>query len=176
MNDKMRLLVVKETRHVLGAVTLNAESEQVLGNAGILVRFDKKTTTTSTSEMKPFEVAADELEAAAATDLDMAVVLKPLDYLAEESGAATKLTGSVSNVELETNKITVTVSTAVTDETSVWVQIFAATLPSPRIAKGKILKEKDECVIEIETLESGTYFFAALAKGHAIYTSSKTLV
>ncbi len=175
MNDKMRLLIVKQTRHVLGAVTQAAKDDQVLGTTGILVRFGKKVAGAVTTEKKPFEVPVQELEATPAVNLDLAVFLQPREYLADDGGQPVKITQTTSvAVDLKSDKVTVTLpgSDIAAEDTNVWVQIDGDNLPSTRVVTGTIKKDENTCTLEIAPLENGSYFLVALVKGYLMFTGN----
>jgi hypothetical protein len=165
MTDKMTVLFVKHTGHVLAAVTSNADptakiSAGDLARGGLLVRGFPAIPPTTGNEQ--FEVPPGELDVMS-VDLDPALLLKPRNFIIDDGQLVQIPIATVNNVALTTpTKVTVTLAAAVTEETKVWVQVDGGNLAEPRTAEGKIPNTGTSTELQIQTLDPGTYFVLTL--------------
>jgi len=169
MTEKISLLHVKETKHVVGAVTHTADPDSKataaqLAPSGVLVR----DFTATPGTVFTFLVPADELDVIN-VDFDDELLLRPRGFLIDEDKAASPIPAnpSVNAATLTATRITVGVSAAVTDDTPVWVQIAGGSLTKPIIKSGKIDKTQTSVEFQFDRLTAGTYQIFALATGHS---------
>jgi hypothetical protein len=167
MPDKMTLLFVKHTGHILAAVTRSADptgtiSAEDLARGGLLVRgFD----STRPSHQFEFEVPSRELDVLT-VDLEPALLLDPRAFFVDENkkvpmpvaGGSVPLPG----VQLTATQVTVTpISTppgsTVSDDTKVWVQIIGGDLTQPLIATGTVPRGQSNVAIPLVPLRTGDY-------------------
>jgi hypothetical protein len=140
---KMTVLCMKETGHVLAAVTRVAETAAAataadmtedakqaleakrvaeLAGDALMVRYVRDDSKSFSSA--EFSVPADELRAVM-TDLDTSVLLDPRDYACDTEGQLHPLSpNQLDSAELDAqrNSLTVTLKNPVTEQTWVWAQ------------------------------------------------------
>jgi hypothetical protein len=158
MTDKMTVLFVKHTGHVLAALTRNADPEgkisaEDVARGGLLVR--------GLGGSEQFKVLPEELELIT-VDLDPALLRQPRAFIIDNGQPLQTPVATVANVSLTSANITVALGAPVTEETKVWVQVDGGNLAEPRTAEGKILINTDNAVLQIQTLDPGTYYLLTL--------------
>jgi hypothetical protein len=171
MNEKMTLLFVKHTRHVLALLTRAADAEgaaaaEELAGAALLVRYVGDTTRTFTPQAN-FNVPADELDAKTvdfdpdtfenprAFSLDEENVVRPHDLTASGLAAAPP-SGSTTQVK-------VSLTANVSDDTPVWLNVTDGT--SAQTRTGQIAAGTNSVNINVAQLSPGTYYVLALVAG-----------
>jgi hypothetical protein len=171
MTDKMTLLYVKQTGHVLGAVTREADPDgaitpQALAQGGLLVR------GFSTNEQ--FEVPPEQLNVLT-VDLQEVVLLDPRGYVVdEEEQSVGNLPGlTAPTVTLTPKDVTVALATA--SDVKVWVQIAGASLTQPQVVTGTIPAGGLSVVMQIETLGPGQYQTLTLATDREPKSDTKSI-
>lgn len=176
MTEKMTVLFIEQTGHVLGALTHVADptaelSPSVLASGGLLVRgFPGK---------QQFEVPPEWLKTLN-VDLNEAVLLNPRAFYVDETqkSALPVASAPISSVVLDSTKVTVTpisATVAVTTLTKVWVQVAGGTLTEPRVAKGELKIGDKKLELSIETLDPGPYSVLTLAVNYAPKISTRTV-
>jgi hypothetical protein len=162
MTNKMTVLFVKHTGHVLAAVTRSANptgqiSAENLARGGLLVR--------GFAGNEQFKVPPEELDVLT-TDFDSALLLQPRAFIIEDGQPVQTPNGTnpaaISGVSLTSANVTVTLNSPVDEETKVWVQVDGGNLVEPRTADGKILIHTQSTVLQIQTLDPGTYYLLTL--------------
>jgi hypothetical protein len=155
MTDKITLLFVEHTGHVLAAVTRNADptgpiSAGELAAGGLLVR--------GFSPQAQFEVSSEQL-AVLTVDLDPVVLLQPRTYRVEQAQAVPLPSTLVTDltVKLTATNVEVSLTGSAPEETRVWFQIEGGHLTSPLVAYGVIPTGMQKVTLPIEALGPGTY-------------------
>jgi len=170
MTDTMTVLFVNHSGHALAAVTRNADESEIsaqdLARDGLLVRFFPGN--------QRFEVPPAEL-AVVNADLDTALLLQPRAFSIDDGQPVQTPTAVVSNVTLTATNVTVALAAAVTEETKVWVQVDGGNLAEPRVAKGSIAAGASSTVLQIVTLDPGTYFILTLVADRTPDVRSPTI-
>src|ERR1044071_7586996 len=163
MNEKMTVLFVKETRHVLALLTRAADPEAAaaateLAGESLLVRYVGDTTRTFTPDAN-FNVPADELDAQT-VDFDPDVFAQPRNFSLEEdknvkphdlvttAPAAALPASSDSQIE-------VTAGAAVADDTPVWLNITDGSTSKTRT--DKIAASQTKVTVNVGQMSPGTY-------------------
>jgi hypothetical protein len=172
MTDKMTLLFIKHTSHILAAVTRNADptakiSAEELARGGLLVRG-------LVGSDAQFEVPPGELDIAT-VDLEPTLLLQPRAFFIDEdqepplpiiSGA------TVNTVTLTATTVTVKPdNTPVLNDTNVWVLITGGNLTQPQIAKGLVQSGQPSTAFPLVPLEAGNYdvlTFVATRQPHVL--------
>lgn len=168
----MTVLTIKETGHVVGAVTLTGDfapnAENLVGD-GLLVRgFVSGGAVTD----EQFVIAAGELETKPVA-VEAAVFLQPRKYhVVDDTAAAASL--PVTSVTLTSIDVTITVP-AVSESTKIWVQIDDASLQNPQIVKGNIAAGGTSYTLPINTLAPGDYYVLALVARHSMFVGTQTV-
>ena len=172
MTDKMTLIVVKKTAHVLAVVTRESDSEGRLAPADVageklLVRFAGRPQDPHFSAAQ-FLVPADEL-AVEVKDYDPVVVTRPRDFYldaSKEPAGTAAVNPSVSNPGNSNTQITVNAGGAVTDKTPVWIQISSSTDPSDtQVRQGEIEANGTTIDFDVLPLDSGIHYVLTLVGG-----------
>jgi len=172
MTDKMTLIVVKKTGHVLGVVTRESDPEGKLEPADVageklLVRF--VGSPGPLFEVARFLVPADEL-ALEVKDFDPMIVPRARDFVlnADKQAVATSGTAAVPDPPPSIMQVTVNASAAVTVKTPVWIQISSSTDPTDtQVRQGEIDVNESGVDIDVLPLNSGSlYYVLALVGGH----------
>lgn len=172
MTNKMTLILVKKTGHVLGVVTRESDPEGTLEPVGVageelLVRFVGEPTG-ALFDVAHFLVPADEL-ALEVKDFDPMVVPRARDFYlnADKQVVATSGAAAVPN-PTSIMQVTVNASGAVGVKTPVWIQISSSTDPTDtQVRQGEIDVSQPGVVIDVLPLTSGSvYYVLALVGGH----------
>jgi hypothetical protein len=171
MTDKMTLLFVKHTGHVLAALTRSADptgeiSAADLALGGLLVR--------GASGQKQFEVPSEQLDDLT-VDLEPVVLLQPRAYTADQGQAVPLPSTTAPAVTLTATDVKVTLSAQATAETKVWLQVDGGNLTSPRVADGVIPTGMPAVTLPIEALDPGNYDVFALVSGYLPFVHSQTI-
>lgn len=157
MADKMTLLFVKHTGHILAAVTRSADptgtlSAEDLARGGLLVRGFSSDTQ--------FEVPPRELDVLT-VDLDSALLLQPRAFFVDENQKVPVpvSSGTVNSVLLSATQVTVQplASSPVPEDTKVWVQITGGDLTQPLIAAGTVPTGGTSVALPLVPLHAGHY-------------------
>lgn len=170
MTDKMTLILVKKTGHVLGVVTRESDPEGKLEPADVageklLVRFAADPADATLFQKAQFLVPANEL-AVEVKDFDPVVVTRPREYYlnADKQVAGTSDTTTLSGAV--STKITVEVSADVAVNTPVWIQISSSIDPgNTQVREGEIEANKKEVELDLLPLASGLHYILALVGG-----------
>jgi hypothetical protein len=165
MTDKMTLIVVKKTGHVLGVVTRESDPEGKLepkdvAGEKLLVRF-----AGSAFSAAQFFVPSDEL-AVEVKDFDPVVVVRPREFYLNADKQVTGTTGTPT-VAVTSMQITVTVAPAVTVKTPAWVQVLSKNDPTDtQVRQGEIDVGQTHVDLDVLPLNSGDdYHVFALVGG-----------
>jgi hypothetical protein len=156
MTDKMTLLFIKQTGHILAAVTRGADptgeiSAEDLARGGLLVRGFNGDTQ--------FEVPSRELDVLT-VDLEPALLLQPRAFVVDENQKVPVPVsgGTVNAVDLSVTQVTVTPSEGqVPEDTKVWVQITGGDLTQPLIATGTVPTDGTAVALPLIPLNAGHY-------------------
>lgn len=171
MTDKMTLIVIKKTGHVLGAVTRESDPEGTLDPADVageelLVRFAGR------QQDPPFYVAqfmvpVDEL-GVEVKDYDPVVVTRPREFYLNADKNVVGAAGVIPTITLSGNtQINVDLAANVTEKTPVWIQVTPATDPSStQVRQGDINVNEDDVDLEVLPLDSGLHYVLTLVAGH----------
>jgi hypothetical protein len=170
MTDKMTLLFVKHTGHVLAAVTRSADptgkiltGDLALG--GLLVR--------GFSGQEQFEVPPEQLDVLT-VDLEPVLLLQPRAYTVDQGQAVPLPNITAPTVALTATDVTVTLSGPVPADTKVWSQVDGGNLTSPRVADGVIPASvgASAVTLRIEAVDPGTYNVLVLVGGRLPFADS----
>lgn len=171
MTNKMTLLLVKKTGHVLGVVTRESDPEGTLEPADIageelLVRFAGRAADTPFA-VAQFFVPAAEL-AVEVKDLDPVVVTRPREFYLNADKQVAGAAGAVPTVTLSGNtQINVDLAANVTAKTPVWIQVSAAAdLTRTQVRQADIDVNQDDVDLEVLPLNSGLHYVLTLVAGH----------
>lgn len=148
MNNKMMVLFVKNTGHVVAAATRATDPEgkasaAALAGTGLPVRSSRKIAPTLAEE-KALVIPPDSLDVAV-VQLDPDVFGSPLSFVAG-GGVVAKLGSSIAVVDLfKTDKVTIEASSPPSDNLGVWVQLEEVSptpgnAPERRVMEGVIDK------------------------------------
>ncbi len=172
MTDKMTLIVVKKTNHILGVVTRESDPEAKLepkdiAGEKLLVRFAGRQDDPH-FRAGQFLVPSDEL-VVEVKDYDPVVVTRPrafyLDANKEPAGTSA-LTPSVTNPGNSNTQIQVTAGGAVAEKTPVWIQISSASDPNnTQVRQGEINTGGTTIDFDVLPLDSGTHYVLTLVGG-----------
>ena len=170
MTDKMTLILLKKTGHVLGVVTRESDPEGKLepvdvAGETLFVRFAGEPSTAH-FELAQFFVPADEL-ALEVKDYDDLVVTRPRAFylnadknVVGTAGTAPTITGPSST------QITVDAGGNVTVKTPVWVQITSISNPTiTQVRQGDIEIGQDTVDLDVLPLDSGHHYVFTLVGG-----------
>lgn len=180
MSETMSVIVVKETQHVLAALTSNAKAEltaEAVAGGGLLVRgFFDSTNQTVLDEQ--FQVQPDALEVVD-VDYDPSVLAMPREYSLEEVDGKKEPAlpaGEAPTLALTATTATVSVQNDVEEDCGFYLYITGAGLPSPRSYTGKIAKETKTTTINLDrALASGDYPTLVLLAGSPIVVDTITV-
>ena len=133
MTDKMTLLCVNKTGHILGFVTRESDPEtklqpQELAGETLLVRFIGDPTVTAFKTAQ-FLVPASDLSVEIKS-YDDVVVTRPRDFCLDASKQVVSAVAVNPTVTLAGNRVSVDVVSNVTAKTAVWIQVSSAIDPS----------------------------------------------
>jgi hypothetical protein len=156
MPDKMTLLFVKHTGHILAAVTRSADptgtiSAEDLARGGLLVRGFNSDTQ--------FEVPPRELDVLT-VDLEHPLILQPRAFFVDATQKVPMPVagGPVHAVLLSATQVTVTpIGTPVPEDMKVWVQITGGDLTQPLIATGTVPTGGTNVALPLVPLNAGHY-------------------
>lgn len=153
MSDKMTLLFVKETGHVVAGLTRAADPEanltaDVLAGEALSVRLNPDTE---------FLVEPDQLDVLI-TDFDEGVLAAPRMFFVDQDKKVqpVDVTTTVSASFSGTAQLTVT--TSVTEERKVWVEIVGPTPNSRQIVTDKLAAATGDVTINLRPLVAGTAY------------------
>ena len=167
MTNKMSLILVKKTGHVLGVVTRESDPEGPLEPAGVageelLVRFVGNPTAATFNAQ--FFVPANEL-AVEVKDFDDVVVTRPREFClnADKQVVGTTGTATVANPPPSNTQIRVSAGAAVAVKTPVWIQTSSSTDPTnTQVRQGEIDVGQITVDIDVLPLDSGDHYVLAL--------------
>lgn len=191
MNDKMMVLFVKNTGHVVAASTRAGDPEgkgsaAALAGTGLPVRRIRKIAPAVADE-KALVIRPDSLDVAV-VQLDPDVFGSPLSFAAG-GGVVGKLgTTAEPTVNLTTTKITVTVPVAPADKLGVWVELeevapLPGNDPERRVMEGFIENPNNSVALDLKirpdgppaSVPSGTNFYIlALVAGHQAFFDTQS--
>src|SRR5215813_13712918 len=128
MTDKLDVIYVKSSKHILAAITRNADPTgkikiDDLARAGLLIRSFAAVSPTTGNER--FEIPSKDLEVAT-VDLDLGILLRLRAYSFDDVGKKAILTPTapiIASVTLSNVNIVVNVNAPVTKETPVRAQV-----------------------------------------------------
>ena len=182
MTNKMTLILVKKTGHVLGVVTRESDPEGPLEPAGVageelLVRFVGDPTAATFNDAQ-FLVPANEL-AVEVKDFDQVVVTRPREFWlnADKQVVGTGANPTVDNPNPTPNtQIRVTAAAAATVKTPVWIQVSSTTDPTnTQVRQGEIDVGQNLVNLDVLPLDSGDHYVLALVGGHAVFVDEITV-
>jgi hypothetical protein len=168
MTDKMTLLYLKQTGHVLGAVTRVADPDgeitpEALAQGGLFVR--------GLAANQQFEIQPEQLDVLT-VDLQEVALLNPRGFIVNEEDQTAEELQPGGSSALNASTVTATrvtvnlaASPATTTEVKVWVQIQGGNLTQPQIVSGKIAAGAVTVDLQIETLSPGQYVLLTVATG-----------
>src|SRR3982751_5650579 len=140
MTDKMTVLYINQTKHVLAALTHISDSDATLAadtiaGDGLLIRGFTPGANPKVTGNERFVVPPESLNVLN-VDLNEAVFLNPRAFYADENQkmASPLPSNTVTSVVLASTKITVQLTTlpaVVPADTNVWVQIAGGSLTEP---------------------------------------------
>jgi hypothetical protein len=169
MNEKVALLFVAHSGHVLAAITRAADPEgkldaKDLAGAGLLVRgFDDISPPHAITER--FEVSPADL-GVLITDFTPDLLLQPRSFVIDQDQKTPVIVSSaIQSIEVTANKVTITLSAPAQGDKQVWVQIVGGSLGQPKTIKGRILSDSSALDISMD-LGPGNYFALALVSSH----------
>ncbi|HEX5736465.1 MAG TPA: hypothetical protein VF131_26780 [Blastocatellia bacterium] len=169
MIDKISLFHLKDTKHVIGAVTHTADPDRkasaaTLAPGGVLIR----DFVTMPGTVFTFLVPPDEVDVIS-VDFDEELLLQPRRFvIGEDKKPAPQPTSAINTATLTATKITITPNAGavpVTEDTFVWVQVSGGSLTTPIIKSIKIEKGSATAEFPLTRLTAGTYQMLALATG-----------
>jgi len=165
MTDKMTLIVVKKTGHVLGVVTRESDPEGKLepkdvAGEKLLVRF-----AGSAFSAAQFFVPSDEL-AVEVKDFDPVVVTRPREFYLNADKQVTGTTGTTTITPQSNTQIRVAVA-AVAAKTPAWIQVLSKNDPTDtQVRQGEIDVGQKQVDLDVLPLSSGdVYHVFALVGG-----------
>lgn len=171
MTDKMTLIVVKKTGHVLAVVTRESDPEGKLEPADVageklLVRF-AGAPADAPFKVAQFFLPAEEL-AVEVKDYDAVVVTRPRDFFLNADKDVVGASGGAPAVTLSgTTQLNVDVAANVTAKTPVWIQVSPAVDPTnTQVRQGDIDVNQDDVDLEVLPLDSGLHYVLTLVAGH----------
>lgn len=180
MNEKMTLLFVKETGHVLAAITRAADAESeieagALAGTALLVRYVGNPTGDGYGD-KMLSVPADQLDVFTA-DYEARALLRPNDYFvsgADDQKKSQQVDRSLPvTVSLSMNNSQVTVEANVPDKTKALIILSGPTADERQVVAGEMIFNSgtSKATINIAELKPGTdYLLLALIAGVWPYT------
>jgi hypothetical protein len=180
MNENLSVIVIKETQHVLAALTCNAKADitaEAVAGTGLLVRgfFDRHNQTVLDEQ---FQVQPDALEVVN-VEFDPSVLTRPREYALEEVDGKKEpvlSSGETPTFTLTATTATITVGTDIDKDRDFFIYITGANLPSPRSYSGKIVKETLTTTINLDqALTAGDYPVLVLLAGSPIVVETKTV-
>jgi len=167
MTDKMTLIVIKKTGHVMGVVTRESDPEGKLepkdvAGEKLLVRF----VGSPPFSVAQFFVPSDEL-AVEVKDFDPVVVTRPREFYLN---ADKQVTGTTSNTTVSApsnTQIRVAAAAAVTVKTPAWIQVLSKNDPTDtQVRQGEIDVGQKQVDLDVLPLNSGdVYHVFALVGG-----------
>ena len=170
MTDKMTLVVVKKTGHVLAFVTRASEPEaklepEAIAGKELLVRFAGDPADPPFRSAQ-FLVPADQL-GVEVKDYDAVVVTRPRDYFLNEQQQVVNAAAAAPAVGVTGNtRIGVTVAPNVISKTPVWIQVASATDPAnTQVREAEIAINQNSVDLDVLPLDSGDHFVLALVAG-----------
>jgi hypothetical protein len=178
MPDKMTLLFVKHTGHILAAVTRSADptgriSAEDLARGGLLVRgFDFIS-----NKQFEFEVPSRELDVLT-VDLEPALLLKPSEFVVDENQKVPvpASDGTMITVGLSATHVTVTpAGPPVPEDTKVWVQIIGGDLTQPLIAAGTVPTGGTSVALPLVPLHAGQYDVLTFVASRQLHVQSQAI-
>jgi len=171
MTDKMTLVCVKKTGHVLAFVTRESDPEAKLepgdvAGETLLVRFAGDPAAPAFNTAR-FLVPSEELTVEV-KDYDDVVVTRSRDFYLDAAQAVVSASGAVPAVSLSGNsQITVDLGTNVTEKTPVWIQVSSAIDPAnTQVRESDININTDQTVLDLLPLSTGVHHVLALVAGH----------
>jgi len=180
MIDKMTLLFVKKTGHVLAFVTRASDPEtkpkpEELAGEALLVRYvgDPAKAWFETAQ---FLVPPDELDVEV-KDFDDLVVTRPRDFYLDAAKEVVSASGAFPTVaRVGNSQVTVRLAGNVTAKTPVWIQVSSGFDPTKtQIRESDINVDEDNSVLNLLPLDSGTHYVLALVAGHAAFVNKITV-
>ena len=190
MNEKMQVLYVEHTGHVLGAISRTSDPEgeldaEALAGGGLVV----DTVDSATAELRHFEVPAATLKTSSVS-FDPAVFSEPREYLAQ-AGAVSRASiditaGTLPDLSTAALKISNPSADPVPKD---GIQVFAVIESDlgdaglRRVVAGKLEKDDTDVTLGLTvlpgeaaaTLESGDYHLLVLVGGYLPYVYKETL-
>ena len=171
MTDKMTLLFVKKTGHVLAFMTRESDPEttpkpEELAGEALLVRYAGNPKGDSFAKAQ-FLVSPDEL-AVEVKDFDDLVVTRPRDFYLDTAKKVVVASGVLPDVMAVGNSgINVILPANVTATTPVWIQVSRADPTKTQIRKSDIDDTKNNTILSLLPLDSGDHYVLALVAGYA---------
>lgn len=170
MTDKMTLILVKKTGHVLGVVTRESDPEGKLEPADVageklFVRFAGDPTDAPFA-LAQFFVPAEELSVEV-VDFDPLVVARPRAFYLNADKAVVGTGGTAPTIPSSSStQVTVDVGPNVIAKTAVWVQISSVSNPTvTQVRQGDIEVGADTVDLEVLPLDSGHHYVLTLVGG-----------
>ena|SRR6185295_300318 len=158
MTDKMTLIVVKKTGHVMGVVTRESDPEGKLepkdvAGEKLLVRF----VGSPPFSVAQFFVPSDEL-AVEVKDFDPVVVTRPREFYLNADKQVTGTTGTTTITPQSNTQIRVAVA-AVAAKTPAWIQVLSSTDPTDtQVRQGEIDIGQTHVDLDVLPLNSGDVY------------------
>lgn len=171
MTDKMTLITIKKTGHILGVVTRESDPEGTLEPADVageelLVRFAGNPTS-ALFDLAQFLVPADEL-ALEVKDYDEMVVTRARDFYLNADKDVVGTAGSAPTIANPATKTQITVNAVgvVLEKTPVWVQISSSIDPTnTQVRQGEIDANQSTVVLDVLPLDTGVHYVLTLVGG-----------
>ena len=179
MSDKMTLLCVKKTGHILGFVTRESDPETTLlpedlAGENLLVRLigDTSATTFKTAQ---FLVPAADLSVEI-KDYDEVAVTRPRDFCLDDSKQLVSAIALQPNVTRTGNRISVDVVTNVGKKTAVWIQVSSAVDPAnTQTRDGEIPINEKVANFDVLPLDVGDHNVLVLVAGSRPFLTELTV-
>lgn len=181
MTNKMSLIVVKKTGHVLGVVTRESDAEGPLEPAGVageelLVRYAGNPTGAAFN-VAQFLVPANEL-AVEVKDFDEVVVTRPREFClnADKQVVGTTGTATVPDPPPSNTQIKVSAGAAVAAKIPVWIQVSSSSDPTnTQVRQGEIDVGQLDVDIDVLPLDSGDHYVLALVGNRELVVQDITV-
>jgi hypothetical protein len=158
MNEKMTLLLVKETGHIVAALTRAADPEaalktDLLAGEALLVRYFGNITADGYGATE-FLVQPDQLDVLI-TDLDAGVVSNPRGFFVDASKEARplNLVAAVSVTSPLASNAQIVITAAPTEKAKVWIQVVGPPPAIPQVATEEIPADGPNVTVDIRPLD-----------------------
>ena len=179
MSELMSLIVLKETRHVLAAVTCSAKVEQTVeGLVGDELPVRGLLDSANAVLDEQFQIPVDKLDFVS-VELSQSVLLKPRDYVVTEiDGKKVSAVpgGQVPTITFSSTNEQISVTNNVDDDTAVAVFVAGGDLPSTQIHTGVIARGTKTTAVNFDqALGPDSYGVLTFVAGSATVIKTETV-